>query len=112
MSKAVRMTHEEKLALVPELVKKLQSGTKFAEIRRDPAYPSSGLRKALAAAGYNTRGEPIEDVVKPINGTGKALAKRVAARRAAGAAWWRLELETGQRTRELKKLLATHGHDA
>ena len=67
MSTNTRLTHEDKLALVPELVKKLQSGTKFAEIRRDPAWPSSGLRKALAASGYNTRGEPIDSPVTATN---------------------------------------------
>src|SRR5437763_353440 len=110
---AVRLSHEDKLKLVPELVTKLQSGTKFSQIRRDPSYPSSGLRKALAAAGYNTKGEPIEGVVKPLKGSSaKVLAKRVAEHRAAGDAWWRLELATGKTTRELRKLLADHGHEA
>jgi hypothetical protein len=110
--RAARMTHEDKLKLVPELVKKLKSGTTFSQIRRDPAYPSSGLRKALAASGYNTRGEAIEKPVTATKASGKALAKRVATARAAGSAWWRLELETGKRTRELKKLLSEHGFEA
>jgi hypothetical protein len=104
-----RMSHEDKLALVPEIVKALKSGTTFAEIRQDPNYPSSGLRKALADRGYNTKGEKIGEVAA-IRGTGQVLAKRVAAQRENGVAWYALELATGKPQAELKELLEDNGY--
>jgi hypothetical protein len=39
------------------------------------------------------------------------LAKRVADRRNAGAAWWRLEMETGKSEADLKSYLAKYGYE-
>ena len=89
-----------------EIVPMLQGGATMTEVR---AMYGAGntIRAALTRVGYNTKGQPIEQVtVKASNK--KVLAKRVADRRAAGAAWWRISLETGMDKQALVDLLAAH----
>lgn len=96
----------DKLALAT-IVPALQAGTSMTEIRAQyGAGPT--IRRALDRVGYDTKGRKVESVA--IKAAGKALAARVAKRRQAGAAWWRLEHETGKSQDELKALLAKHGH--
>jgi hypothetical protein len=71
----------------------------------------TAIRRALARVGYDTKGQPIVGVhVRAASA--KTLAKRVAARREEGAAWWRLELETEKSKAELKALLVKHGYES
>jgi hypothetical protein len=97
----------DKLAL-ETIVPALQAGTSMTEIRsRYGAGPT--IRRALDRVGYNTKGEKVT-ATKVAGSNTKVLANRVAARRKAGAAWWRLEHETGRSMDELKAILAKHGH--
>lgn len=108
---STRMTHADKLKLVPQIVKELKSGRTFAEIRQDPDYPSSGLRKALAEKGYDTKGNKIEADDDLSELEGKALAKAVANMRENGAPWYRCELAADMPQAELKELLVDHGYE-
>jgi phosphoglycolate phosphatase-like HAD superfamily hydrolase len=103
-----RLTHEDKLALVPEVVKKLKAGTTFAQIRQE--YVSSGMRAALAEKGYDTQGNKL--VIEEISTSGgsKAFAKRVANARIEGMPWFKVVLATGKTEGELKQLLADNGY--
>lgn len=103
-----RMTHEDKLKLVPEIVKKLRSGVPFSQIRQE--YVSSGLRAALAERGYDVQGNKL--TIEEISTTGgsKAFAKRVANARAEGMPWFKVVLATGKTEADLKQLLADNGY--
>lgn len=103
-----RLTHADKLALVPEIVKKLKSGVTFAQIRQE--YVSSGLRRALTEAGYDTKGNKVEVELISTQGGAKATSKRVAAKRAEGWAWYRIEVATGMSEVALKEMLAENGY--
>lgn len=92
---------------VPAIVKSLKSGTTMTDIRSQYG-AGSVIRKALADAGYNTKGEKV--TVEPINGSGAVLAKRVAAARADGRAWWNIELATGKTEIVLRDLLNENGY--
>lgn len=92
-----------------EIVPMLQGGATMTEVR---ALFGAGntIRAALTRVGYNTKGQPIE--LTPVKASNKkVLAKRVADRRMAGAAWWRISLETGLAKSELVNLLAAHNTD-
>lgn len=95
------------------IVPMLQDGTSMTDIRSQfGAGPT--IRRALARVGYNTKGEQIAVVgtVKTTRVQPKVLAKRIAEQREGGAAWWRLELATGQSADELRTLLSDHGYTA
>ena len=95
------------------IVPRLQAGDKMTDIRAEfGAGPT--IRRALSRVGYNTKGQQVTVVgaVKTARVAPKVLAQRVADRRMAGAAWWRLELETGKSADDLRTLLTEHGHDA
>lgn len=102
-----RLTHEDKLKLVPEIVKKLKSGVTFAQIRQE--YVSSGLRAALAEKGYDTKGNKLSIEEISTAGGSKAFAKRVANARAEGMPWFKVVLATGKTEAELKQLLEDNG---
>jgi hypothetical protein len=68
------------------------------------------IRRALSRVGYNTKGQQVT-IGSTKGSNAKVLAKRVADRRNAGAAWWRLEMETGKSMDELKALLTQHGYE-
>jgi hypothetical protein len=93
------------------IVPMLQDGTKMTEIR-DQFGAGPTIRRALSRVGYNTKGQQVKVVgtVKVARVQPKVLAKRIAERRENGAAWWRLELETGKQADELRVLLAEHGY--
>jgi hypothetical protein len=105
-----RMSHADKLALVPEIVKKLKAGTTFAQIRQE--YVSSGLRAALAEKGYDTQGNKLAIDEISTAGGAKAFAKRVANARAEGMPWFKVLLATGKvyTQDDLKQLLADNGY--
>lgn len=89
------------------IVPRLAAGEKMTAIRAE--YGSGAtIRRALMRVGYDTKGQPTQ-VAKTTAAKPALLAKRVAERRAAGASWDRLALETGRPTDELKALLAQHG---
>lgn len=94
-------------AEVPAIVKLLKAGTTMTDVR---AQYGSGpaIRKALSKAGYNTKGEQVE--LEKISGSGASLAKKVAAERKNGVAWYTLALRTGKDESVLKELLEEHGH--
>lgn len=93
---------------VEDIVEKLQGGTTMTEIRGE--YGSGPkIRKALTEAGFNTKGEEIK--LEKITGKGAALAKRVAAKRKEGVAWYTLALMTGMSESDLKELLTEHGFE-
>lgn len=102
-----RRTHEDILELVPEIVEKLKDGVTMTEIRAEYG-AGPVIRKALTEKGYNTKGERIE--VEEIEGKGATLAKRVAAKREDGWAWYKLEIATDMSTDDLKELLEEHGY--
>lgn len=115
-----RRTHEDIVALVPEIVKHLKNGVTMTEIRLGgdevaktghPDGYGAGpvIRKALTEAGYNTKGEVIEtpDLTEL---EGKPLADAVAELRDEGKAWYFLELATDMSQNDLKDLLEEHGY--
>jgi hypothetical protein len=96
----------DKLAL-DTIVPMLQDGTSMTDIRAQfGAGPT--IRRALTRVGYNTKGQKVGDT-KTVGTKPAVLAKRVAERRRSGAAWWRLELETGKDADTLRSLLTEHG---
>jgi hypothetical protein len=94
---------------VPAIVKMLKAGETMTTVRARYGQGAK-IRKALAEAGYNTKGEKVE--ISEIKGSGAVLAKRVAAQREAGVAWWSLELATGKSETVLRELLNDHGYSA
>lgn len=111
-----RRTHEDIVALVPEIVKHLQNGVTMTEIRLggDTVGPNGYgagpvIRKALTEAGYNTKGERIET---PDLTTleGKALVDAVVKLRQENKAWYYIELATDMSQDDLKDLLEENGH--
>lgn len=90
------------------IVPRLAAGEKMTDIRAE--YGSGAtIRRALMRVGYDTKGQPAT-VAKTTAAKPQVLAKRLADRRAAGASWDRLALETGRAADELRALLAQHGH--
>lgn len=90
------------------IVPRLAAGEQMTDIRAE--YGSGAtIRRALMRVGYDTKGQPAQ-VAKTAAAKPQVLAKRVADRRAAGASWDRLALETGKHADELRALLAEHGH--
>lgn len=97
----------DKLAL-DTIVPALQGGTTMTAIRAQyGAGPT--IRRALDRVGYNTKGQKVTKV-QTKGSNQKVLAERINERRLAGAAFWRLEHETGMGADELKALLAKHGY--
>lgn len=92
------------------IVPALQDGTLMKDIRAEYGAGVT-IRKALSRIGYNTKGQKVT-IGKTTGTKAQVLARRVADRRAEGAAWWRLEMETGKAQDELKAILAKHGYDA
>jgi hypothetical protein len=103
-----RISYEDKLALVPEIVKKLKSGVPFSQIRQE--YTGSGWRAALAEKGYDVQGNKLTIEEISTAGGPKAFAKRVAAARAAGMPWFQVAIAAGRPRAELQQLLADHGY--
>lgn len=110
-----RRTHEDIVALVPEIVKHLKAGVTMTEIRLggdtvgEKGYGAGPvIRKALAEAGYNTKGEKVE-VEDLTELEGKKLAAAVAELREDGKAWYYLELATDMSQSDLKELLEENG---
>lgn len=94
---------------VPAIVKRLRAGETMTVIRSEyGAGPK--IRKALTEAGYNTKGEKIEQETISTAGGAKATAKRIAGARADGWPWYRIELATGMSERELRELLEQNGY--
>jgi hypothetical protein len=89
------------------IVPRLAAGAKMTDIRAEFGSGAT-IRRALMRVGYDTKGQPTQ-VAKLAASKPQLLAKRVAERRAAGASWDRLALETGKTADELKALLAQHG---
>lgn len=89
------------------IVPRLAAGEKMTAIRAEFGSGAT-IRKALMRVGYDTKGQPTQ-LAKLAASKPQVLAKRVAERRAAGASWDRLALETGKTADELKALLAQHG---
>jgi hypothetical protein len=101
-----RTQDEWNTVALEEIVPALQGGATMTEIRAQYGAGNT-IRAALTRVGYNTKGQPIELVA--VKGSNKkVLAKRVADRRMAGAAWWRISLETGLDKQALVDLLAAH----
>lgn len=89
------------------IVPRLQAGETMTSIRAEFGTGAT-IRRALMRIGYNTKGQKAE-VAKTTGNKAQVLAKRVAARREAGASWDRLAMETGKNQDELKELLSKHG---
>lgn len=111
-----RRTHEDIVALVPEIVQHLKNGVTMTEIRLGgDTVGSEGygagpvIRKALTEAGYNTKGEKIErpDLTEL---EGKKLADAVAELRNDGKAWYYIELAADMSQDDLKDLLEENGY--
>jgi phosphoglycolate phosphatase-like HAD superfamily hydrolase len=102
-----RLSYADKLAMVPEVVKKLKSGVPFSQIRQE--YASTGLRRALAEKGYDTSGNKIEQETISTSGGAAATAKRIAKARQDGMAFFKIELATGKTRAEIVSLLEENG---
>lgn len=115
-----RRTHEDIVALVPEIVEHLKNGVTMTEIRLGgDTVAKSGhpdgygagpvIRKALTEAGFNTKGESI-DRPDLSDLEGKALADAVAELREDGKAWYYIELAADMSQDDLKDLLEENGY--
>lgn len=93
-----------------EIVPMLQGGATMTQVRAQYGAGNT-IRAALTRVGFNTKGQPVETAKVAISKQPKVTATRVADRRNAGCAWWRLELETGLAKQELIALLRDHGYE-
>ncbi len=113
VTKSERRTREDWEALAKEVLPELKSGVPFSELSKrygvKHVYP---LRVAIAELGYDLKGQPLPERVRPITvKRPEAVAKQVAARREKGSPFWLLSVETGLPGNSVKKLLSEHGYE-
>jgi hypothetical protein len=94
---------------VKDVIKRLKAGETMTSLRSDYG-AGTPIRRALLAAGYNTKGERVEAETISTNGGAKATAKRIAAARQDNWPWYRIETATGLTETQLREMLSDNGY--
>ncbi len=103
-STRVKRTDADIDKLVPQFRKHLQAGGTMRELKTEHGFSDDGpIRKALARAGYDSKGGKLE--LPKVAGTGKSIR----AAREAGHAWYTIALATGKTEAECKALAEQAG---